>query len=558
MPAQFVTSAPAGGPDQSPHSAAGDGRRVWRLDWFDAGVLGVLALASLVFLAVLAIHGGEWTGVEGFIAGDQAQYLSWVRESGRNLLIGNQFDIPAGNPVLLYPPLLASGGLNRLGLPVAAAYLLWKPVGVLVMFFGVRAFVRHLLAGRWERRAALVVALFFGPPAAALGIGILGGESSATLQFIAGETWPVGHLWGYPMTAIAVGLMPVAFLAANRARAAEAPSWARPGRAAWAGAAAALAVSWIHPWQGIILLATVTLACLWDAWSARDAAQLRTDAARLWPLVGLGVAPLGAFAILTASNASWSRVAEVYRTEFDRWPAWLFVLAMAPLALPALLGYRGRASGWADRVLRLWAPVDLALYLAPVGTFPFHAFNGVAVPLGVLAVRGVAPHVRAAAPHRRRTVAILTAAALALLVVPAGADRIRSARTAVAFNVEPYWYSSGERDALDALRKDSRAGGVLASPRLGQLVPAAAGRATWAGTVSWTPDFAARAAAATALMRGQLGPAAARRLVRRTRARFILQACSQTADLRRALGTVLLSQRRYGCATVAVLAPRRR
>ena len=47
--------------------------------------------------------------------------------------------------------------------------------------------------------------------------------------------------------------------------------------------------------------------------------------------------------------------------------------------------------------MRVWPLAALAVYLAPVGTFPYHAFQGMSIPLAVLAVQGVAVGLAAAA-----------------------------------------------------------------------------------------------------------------------------------------------------------------
>ena len=132
---------------------------------------------------------------------DQGQYLVWIREAGDHLLIANRFDLIPDHHVYLHPTLLPSGLLTALGLSEPLAYLIWKPVAVVVLFWGARAYVRRHLEGIWERRAALVVALFFVPPLAVLS-QLWGEAGRGTFDFISGEIWPVGHLSGYPMSAI--------------------------------------------------------------------------------------------------------------------------------------------------------------------------------------------------------------------------------------------------------------------------------------------------------------------------------------------------------------------
>jgi hypothetical protein len=529
-------------------------RRASRPDLVELAVLVALAVLSLAFLAALVERGGELTWIEGFQVADQAQWLTWVRESAYAVLVSNRFDLAPDDHVLLHPVGLAAP-LHLLGLSPALAYLAWKPVGVAVLFYGVWRWVRRMLEGRGERWAALALALLFAPPVAALGARVFGAEDDAVLAFISGEVWPPGYLWGYPMTAVALGLTAIAFLRAERALTAE-----RPGRDAWIGAAAAFGASATHPWQGLILLGVLGAACAWAA-AARES-SIGVLVRRLWPVAGGALVPVAYYALLTVVDDSWARTAEVYRDDFDRWPLWLLGLAILPLLLPALPGYRGRGAwGLQERILRVWPPIALALYLLPFGTFPFHAFNGISIPLGVLAVRALAPWARGGARPA------LVAAGVALLVLPGAVDRVRLARAAVQIGVEPYRIEPGEADALEALDSDPRPGGVLATVYLGQLVPAWTGRETWAGHPSWTPNFERRSRAARDLLEGagagrQLEsgagagqsplarPALARALVRRSGARFVLARCGEGAGLEGRLGPLVRRTRRFGCATL--------
>jgi hypothetical protein len=52
------------------------------------------------------------------------------------------------------------------------------------------------------------------------------------------------------------------------------------------------------------------------------------------------------------------------------------------------------------------------------------------------------------------------------------------------------------------------------------------------------------------LLGGRLSPAAARRLVRRSHARFVFADCRDRGDLRPALGALAEDVTRYGCATL--------
>ncbi len=531
------------------------GRASARLDRFDFGVLLALAGLSLAFLFWVFVRGGVFGGWEGYVVADQGQYLVWIREAGEHVLIANRFDMRPDDHVFLHPTLLLSGVLYALGVSAPVAYLLWKPVAVLVLFAGVWRFVRAHLEGRWDRRAALVVALFFVSPAAVLS-PLWGEKGRGTFDFISGEIWPAGHLWGYPMSAIAVGLTPLVFLWAARAVTALRETgvpWR--ARSAALAAGAAMLVSALHPWQGAMIIAVVGVAALWAA-VAREA-RWQELARALWPVLVAPLLPAAYYFVLRHADASWEAGTDNYATPLDWTMTGRLALALAPLALPALLGYRGRVNGLGERVLRLWAPLGLVLYLFPGTPVRFHAFNGLSIPLAVLAARGLAPYgarARAAGGSRRGLAVAVAAGWCALLVLPGTVDRVRSARGAVYLNQQPFNLDDGEARALDAIADNGRGGGVLTSVDLAAIVPYWTGHETWVATPSWTPDFGPRAAQASNLFAGRLDPAAARSLVRGTGVRYVLSDCRTAADLGAALASEA-SVRRYGCATLYELRP---
>ena len=334
------------------------------------------------------------------------------------------------------------------------------------------------------------------------------------------------------------------------------------GREALLAPAAALLAAWLHPWQGTMLFGILVLAALWHAFAGEATARELTRA--LWPTLAAALLPALYYFVLSRADASWSLSAEIYRIGLDVVPPWRLLLALGPLALPAVLGYRGRVEGIQDRVLRLWAPVGFALYLLPPTPVRFHAFNGLTIPLAILAVRGLSPYVARAAggargtPARRGVVAAAAVAACALVVVPGAFDRMRSARGAVRLNQQPFHLERGEEDALRSLERAPGGGGVLASAEFGALIPHATGRETWVGTPSWSPDFGERSAAVADLFAGRLSAAQARRVVRSSGARFVLQDCRGRADLAGALRPLLVATRRHGCAELYELELSRR
>jgi hypothetical protein len=515
-----------------------------RPDRFDVAVALGLAGVSLAFLVWIVVRGGVFGGWEGYVVADQGQYLSWIREAGEHGLMANRFDMRPDSHVYLQPALLLSGLAYAAGVSAPVAYLLWKPVAVIALFLGTWAYVRRTLEGTWERRAALVLGLFFVSPLAVLS-PLWGEGGRGSFDFISGEIWPAGHLWGYPFGAIATGLTPLVFIWAERALRAEDPRERRSGAAL--AAAGGLVAGALHPWQGSIVVGVLLVAALWHV-VAREA-ELRVVARRLWPVLAAPVVPAAYYFLLARVDASWEITETNYSQPLEWVLTWRTLLVLAPLVIPALAAYRRLPHGFQERVLWLWAPGIFVLYLIPATPVRFHVFNGVSIPLSILAVRVLAPHVRrwaAGGARERLLLGGAVAAVCALLILPGTFDRIRSARGAVYLNEQPYLLEPGERDALDAL-DDRPQGGVIAPVNLAALVPYRAGQETWVGTPSWSPDFGERAAAVSNLFAGRLAPADARRLVLDSGARYVLADCRVQADLTGALDSIA-DARDFGCA----------
>jgi hypothetical protein len=189
--------------------------------------------------------------------------------------------------------------------------------------------------------------------------------------------------------------------------------------------------------------------------------------------------------------------------------------------------------------------VALAVYFQPAGTFPFHAFQGLALPLIVLAVLAVRAWL-GARPLPAWPVAIV----LVLLIVPGTVYRIDLFRKTLGDGLQAHYLKPGEHDALVYLDKLHEPGGVLASYYIGPVIPAYTGRETWVGAGSWTPDFRGRAAQADRVVEGKLTPAQAERVVRGSGARFVLSDCNGRPDVSRLLRGFTLPPRRFGCAAV--------
>ncbi len=506
-----------------------------RLSRWDWGLLVALAAWTFVPLAFLLADGRPLTGADGVIGADQLQYLAWIRDAADHGLAANLFDLAPRTHDFAHPMFTPSGGLVALGVSVQLAYLLWKPVALAVLLIGALAWARRLLPARPRAQAAAAaLGLLSFSPLTALALWAGGGTDTerADLLTTASEGFTAASLWGYLPTIVAIGLMPLTLLAIDRGLA-EMRGRARDGDAGQYLAAAAICgglASWLHPWQGVTLVLIVAGLAAFPGPSPRARIALAIPAAG-------SLAPLAYYWVLSRADGAWELAARV--NEVGRPPLWIVLAALLPLAVPAVYGLRRPGDDLVERALVLWLAASLASY-AFVPAFPTHALGGIALPLGVLAVRGW---------DRLRAPAWAGAAALTLMVFPGAAYVARELDRAADSPVQQLWLSDGEARALRHVRADAPPGGVLAPFPLAAAVPAHTGRPTWMGHASWTPAFAQRAREAHALFDGRMAPALARAFVRDTGARVVVSECGG-ADLGALLGPSVAATRRFGCATV--------
>lgn len=512
--------------------------RMARGDWLVLVAFAALAVAPLAGLLLRVwSKGGVITGGDGFLVTDPLQYINWLRQSGESGAASNLYDFAPSSHSFVHPGIFISGLFHRLGLGVVLSYLIWKPVAVVALFGGAFLFAGRFLSRPGDRRTAIICGLFFASPiAAAVGWSAAASSSAKfNLDFVSGELWAGTYLWGYLFTAIGVGLMPLGLLAFERAQ--------RVGGQRWLLLAAAigLIVAWLQPWQGatyaLILVAAVAIAF------RRDRNELRRAAARLIPLLIATALPLIYYFVLSKSDAAWRLAGEV--NNFPRWPLWVTVVGLAPLAIPALFAYRLPARNLGDWMLRIWPIAGLVIFYLPFGTFPFHAFQGLALPLAVLALLAVRARL-----GQRPLPLLSTVVVVGLLVVPGTLYRADQLRGAVNAGRQAFFLDPGERDAMRWLELQPGPGGVLAAVPDGAYISAYTGRPVWIGAGSWTPDFAAREVAVSGLFSGASSAAVDQALVRASGARFIYASCRVSADLSAKLGSVVGPPRRFGCARV--------
>ncbi len=519
-----------------------------RSHWVILAVLVMWTAGPVVALLIyVAGHGGVLTGANGTDAFDQMQYLAWIRDEGSHVLASNLWHVGGTPHDYLQPMYVISGLLWQLGLSIQLAYLVWKPVALLVMFLGCAAYVHHLLpSGRWRRSVALFLSLFYLSPVYALAdwTGHLTAVHRYSLLLATDDADSALNLWGFEHAAIAIGLMPVFLIGCERALARRSPGQLVSRWGVLAGVAGAL-VSWLHPWQGVILLAVVGLLFLVAPPRRRFLALAVPVAATLLPLF-YGLA-------LSHFDASW-RTFQARTIGVGTAPWWALIASFGPLLLFGVAGLR-RPRSDRDWMLGLWLVANAAVYFL-LPEFPPHALVGVTLPLSILAVRGWGQFV-ARIPNWRRTVAVLTIAGVVLFTVPAAVYHANSSvdyygsGVASEFSRQLVWLTDDQHAALAYLAGNPRPGAVLAPWLLSLSVPGFTGRQAFAGHQMWQP--AANAAIASVFFSSTIrDPTGAfrRAILRRSGAQFVLADCSAPASLAGALAPVARVAARFGCVTV--------
>ena len=508
--------------------------------WAEYGLLALLALYGTLPLVAMLRHAGAadvvFAGADGPFVADQFQYMTWIREYGDHLLAANTLDVAAGDRVFFHPMFFVSGLGVRAGLSVELTYLLWKPVAIAALFLAFRAYVWRFVEGAWPRLAALAIALFFASPLAALvdwaGVGSVARRDE--LNVAAGESFPASLLWGYLPAALSVALMPAFLLGVERIARAERPA-AR--ELAWVSACGALA-SWLHPWQGEVLVLVVVAAVALERFPRRR-----------WILavpVGATAAPLFYYFALSRLDPDWELAQQANELQ-GQLPLWAALVALAPLVAVAAFGLRTMTESLGDRMLLAFIPATLLVLVALSPSFPQHALEGVSLPLGILAVRAAARVPRPAAA---------TAALVAVLTLPGMAWWLDWMHDTVDAGGQPHYLQQGERDALEYLESEGQPGPLLTDAYLGSLVPVKTGRTTWVGHPSWTRGYDERARQVAALLDGRMPRPQAVRVVRESRAAYILVDCASARTAPGALRTLVGERRQFGCASVYRVAPR--
>ena len=510
------------------------------LDEIELGMLVAFCGVSLAVLVPLLTRGRPLSGSDGLFPADQLQYFAWMREAAHHVLIGNRFDLAPGDRPFFHPGFFVTGIIARItGISLPVVYIvLWKPIAIGTLFYGIRRYVRRLLPEGSQRHVGLALALFAVMPACAIVAWThLGGRPKQyTFDFISGEMWTGQYLWGYLFTGVAVGLMPFVLLAAER--------W-REGRGSTRtlvfASLGTFTIMYLQPWQGATVCGIVIATEAWRWWRAKE--KPRWGLA--WIVVA-GLIPTVYYFALSHYDKAWELAGKSNAAGAQpvwSWPWWAMVLTVLPLAVPALRVYREKASDWQTVALRLWPFVALAVFLQPGGTFPYHSFQGLVIPLSIMAVQGVVL-------WRPKIQPRWVVLALALMILPGFAHKLQTAANNVHAGADPYFIFPSEQKALDVLEHDPRPGGVRAPLYAGCYFPFSTGRDAFVGALSLSPNFRERRTNADALFEGRLTGAPALAFVKSTHARFLFADCRKLTDLTALLKPILARVDRYGCATI--------
>jgi hypothetical protein len=486
-------------------------------------------------------------GADGVLGADQLQYLAWARDAAGHGLASDLFSLSPSGHVYLEPLFTITGALFKLGLSLPLAYLVWKPVGIVVLFVGAVVWARRAFGDQLAARAAVVaLSLFLYAPLTALFSWTQLGATRFRFQLylLGSELLAANKLWGYVPSALGLALMPVVLLAVERALDADrASASAPPRRAARTAVAetrplllaslAAMVASLLHPWQGITLILILAGLALWRRFQNWIALSV--------PAVAAGL-PLIYYYLLSHTDPAWE-LASHYEV-IPRLLPLVLLAGLGPLALIAAAGIRRPHGAVIEQVLLLWIGACFVTYFIN-DSFAPHALQGLSMPFAVLAVRGW---------RRLRLAPVLGVAAVGMLTIPGLVYDARKFVNTAGSSVVQYYLPPGDGQALDWLSQGAPPGGVLAPTPFAAVVPSQTGRAVWVGHGYWSRDYPGRARQVDRLFGGRMRPAQARAFVTGTGAALLVSDCRHHADLTRALGPLVGSVRRFGCARVYVLA----
>ncbi len=302
------------------------------------------------------------------------------------------------------------------------------------------------------------------------------GQAAPDFQRVAGDIVPAASLWGYAPLAIAVGLMPFAI------EGFEAIIAGARRRTTLRTSALRLLIAWLHPWRGETLVAVCAgLALLvWDdrrrnatgpdtAYRRRGAGPRspswdRRQRGAMLAVCAATTAPIVYYFLLSRLDPGW-RTSEQASVGAARIPWPVLVTCIAPIALGLAAATRRANADERLRPLLLWG-LCCVVTVGLSFSGRYHALDGVAAPLGVLAV-AVWP------PCRGLWRRLLASTCVLLALAPTAVYAVRSLSRLQGSPVTQYTElnRSDVRAAVLAARH-ARGGMLLAPVALGTAIPA--------------------------------------------------------------------------------------
>jgi len=494
------------------------------------------------------------------------QYLAWIRESSEHFAAGNLLSPAKPIRDFVHPGVLSSALLHRLGLSIPLSYAIWVPVATGTICAGAWMFMRDVLPRGWPRATGLALGLLYSAPTF-LFLSWVSPSTSGLIRLVDGDASTLGALWGYPFSALPIGLTCLAVVHYSRL-------WGTGRRFSKGLVALALVISWLQPWQGVttlVILGGAELLLLAPRFAGRFGPAGEQRHSRWLGLSAASAAliPLVYYALLGRFDQGFAESERNLSIVIggERW--WMMFIAVLPLLLPALLVLRVETRSVPSLTARIWAAAAIGqavlLSVTGISSSPSHALRGAAIPLAALAVIGVQGVLK-----QRRTVLALTAIGGVLLcAVPGTVNNWASQReslwgTGVDYKVAGYFITNQERDAINWIGSSPMPGGVLADRKMAPLVPWMTGRQVWAGHGNWTPQSLVRFGVLGNFFNGvplfdpKLSTMSQGRFVQATGSRFVIVNCvfSPIASFLDAqLLQVASSKRSFGCVSVYVIKP---
>lgn len=500
----------------------------------ELAVLALFALWSIAPVVALLVHAravhGSFAGAfSALSARDQFRYLTWIRDAGGHVLISNRLGATASDHVYLHPMFALSGLAWRLGVSLQLSYLAWFPAALAAVGAGFWRYARRMSDGAAPAAVLALALLFLTPLSPLLDYStIVDANGANNLIAEAGPLAPYWEMWGYLPTAVVIGLMPLYLLGVERIL--GEPAGTPPStRSTSLTAGAGLLAAWLSPWSGLTLLLITAVVVL----RQRRARALARPAAAL-------ALPLLYYFVLARATPAWS-LSAIQSLPLPQHQWAVTVAVLAPSAVLAALGVRGRSGDPQELMLRVWPLAAFAAFLLLPADERLLSLAGITLPLAVLGVRGWSRL------HPRRW---LSAAVLFAATVPGLFYAAHTFRDYVHNRNAPYTLRRPELQALAFVRRHP-ALRVLGTPYLGTSFPALLGARLSEGYDSLGRNLVVDAGEGQALFGGHLDPTQIQMALQRARAATLVSDCEpRRPDLSAPLAPLGYTRRVDGCAPV--------